>query len=595
MFESLRQKKKELAAVVKPGGHSADELQEQAARIWKQYQAGQRWQDNFGLFRATENNINFFEGRQWQYNGQTLQTGGDVYPVENIITPITNYKVAVTCMNTMAIGYAPAWTVGASGRAQALAACATLEKKAAQLWEMNKLDMRLWEYVQDCAVSGDVFIYFKMPEFKPEAVDTTNIFFADEQNREVQDQPYIIIRERKLIDVIRREAKKNGLDEEQLELIRTDEDCSRELGVMAKMEIKEENSEEPGGKTVSLLKMWRDEESGNVCFCRSVKDIVYQPTQEVTGLELYPLVHGIWARQKGSGRGLSEVADIIPNQIEINKNLARRLFVSKNISYPRMVYNIDLLENPADMQVVGAPLGIQGSTGNIKDVIDYLRPPTIGADAMALSAELIDRTRELHNASDTALGSINPEKASGEAILAARDQAQVPLNWQKQNYWQLVEDIARVWFALIVAYNPNGLQVQYEDKEGNFMVESIDAATLAELQVRVRVDVSAVDPVSKRAAEKALETLFLNGYISFEEYVQALGESSNVPKAKLQEILEQRKAAMQQAPPEAQQPTLPPMDGAAPAAAPAAAMLEAEAALAADDRALMEVLRAPAQ
>lgn len=194
--------------------------------------------------------------------------------------------------------------------------------------------------------------------------------------------------------------------------------------------------------------------------------------------------------------------------------------------------------------MVGAPIEVVGSARQVEDMIQYLQPQPISNDVRELSEELISRTQELHQAGDAALGSINPEQASGAAIVAAKNQAEIPLNWQKQAFKQLVEDIGRIWYALTVAYNPNGLEVYGEDEHGLPQYHAISGEQLESLRVNIRVDVSSVNPVSKLATEQALENLLQGGAISFEEYVDLLDEGSNVPKAKLQDMLKKRQPVM---------------------------------------------------
>jgi len=164
-----------------------------------------------------------------------------------------------------------------------------------------------------------------------------------------------------------------------------------------------------------------------------------------------------------------------------------------------------------------------------------------------LTDELNIRTRELAGAGDAAIGMINPERASGTAIMAARDQAQLPLNQNVAAYRQLVEDIASIWFNLWVVYHPNGIEFEIDGEEGRH-TETISAEELDNLRVNVRIDVSNNTPFSKFAKEQAIEFALHRGYISFEEYVGALEDDSNAPKSKFEEILKNRELAAMVAP-----------------------------------------------
>ena len=129
-------------------------------------------------------------------------------------------------------------------------------------------------------------------------------------------------------------------------------------------------------------------------------------------------------------------------------------------------------------------------------------------DARQLSEELVSQTRELAGAGNAALGQVNPEQASGAAIIAARDQAALPLNEQIADFRQFIEDVAAIWFELWAVYAPVPLGLP---------PWQISAEELGKLRVEIRIDVAPDGPLSHYAQEQALEKLFDRGAISFEE------------------------------------------------------------------------------
>ena len=133
------------------------------------------------------------------------------------------------------------------------------------------------------------------------------------------------------------------------------------------------------------------------------------------------------------------------------------------------------------------------------------------------------------------MGNINPEQASGNAIIAVRDQAVLPLNEQAAAYRQFVEDIALLWFDIWRAYNPNGIREFTEQGE-----IFIPAEVLERLRVNVKIDVCDKDAYSRYAEEQSLGNLFNMQAITFEEYVDTLSDDSIVPKAKLKNIIAKR-------------------------------------------------------
>lgn len=154
--------------------------------------------------------------------------------------------------------------------------------------------------------------------------------------------------------------------------------------------------------------------------------------------------------------------------------------------------------------------------------------------------DLIEQTRDLAGAGDAVTGQINPEKASGAAIIAVRDAAALPLNMQVADYKQFVEDIARIWFDMWRAYNPMGVEVVDEDTQTIIPAEELEG-----LEVDIRIDVSPTNPYSKYAQEQGLLNLFQAQAITFEEMVEALDDDSSLPKDKLMEIIEKREMQQQ--------------------------------------------------
>ncbi len=497
--------------------------------IWRKYQAGVDYHNRINLYMNTERAYNFFEGRQWA----GLEDGGEELPFYNFIRPTVNLKVASVAMNNMEIVFSPM----NAGPNQAVLAevCKKLNGHAAQLWELEKMQSKMWDMNREAAVSGNAFLYF-YSDTHSQLVDTTSIYFADEQNPNIQEQAYIIIAERRPVEDIRREARKNGCSDFEVGLILGDQEHQNIVGVDTEVQTEH-------GKCLSLLYLSRGKD-GVVYFSKSTRNVVYKrPTPMGTGV--YPIVGLAWGEKKNSMRGIGDVTPMIPNQIEANKTLARRAIAVKTAAYPRMAYVRDKVDNPEALDKVGSHIEINDSGAAINGIVSYLNPAPISGDAKLLTDELITTTRELQGASDAALGTINPEQASGAAIMAVRDQSMIPLNEQVQAFQQLIEDIARVWYALWAAYNPNGMEVTY-DKDGENISEIIPGDVLMDMEISVKVDVSPANPYSRYAQEMSLQNLFQMGAISFEEYVSALDDGAVMPKAKLERIIKNREAKAQE-------------------------------------------------
>lgn len=498
-----------------------------AHQVWQWFEQGAQHHRLTGLYENTEQAHRFFLGDQWY----GVESGGEALPQYNFIQPVVEHKVASVAMNSMTISYTPLEHAGqAYHRAAQL--CQRLTAYASRQWERLKMDKLSWSTVRDACVAGDGYLYFYDGDCHAQQVDPCNLYLADEQCGDLQKQEYILIAGRQTVGSLRREARRGGMAENEVEKIVPDDGQWEQ-----EQERQEAGRDEPERKCTALLLFWRDE-SGVVCCQRSTRDVVYRPAARLCGsggrgLRLYPVAGFSWLRRRGSARGVGEVHGLIPNQIETNKMLARRLMNAKVSAFSRLVYNADKVLNKEAVEQVGAAIKVRDmQASSVSDIVTYLGAAPMSPDARQLSEELVTMTRELAGAGNAALGQVNPEQASGAAIIAARDQAALPLNGQIADFRQFIEDVAAIWFELWCAYYPRDLQ------EGPY---GMDAEELARLRVEIRIDVAPNSPLSRYAQEQVLEGLFAKGAITLEEYVEALDETAAAPKQKLEEILESRK------------------------------------------------------
>lgn len=529
--------------------------EEQVTKIWRRYQKCKDYLDKKALVRKTNQNWQFYIGNQWE----GLESGGEQMPVLNFIEPTIKYKVSVVSQNSMTAVYSDL-----SGQENTQQACEILNKLFEESWDKAKMNATAWEVIEAAAVQGDSYVYWggecdsKVP---PQVLPNTTVLLADENITDIQKQPYILIVERLDVQAVRKIAKENGLSKEDIDLITSDDNKDLQIA----------NKEEVTDKITSILHMHKNED-GFVEIARSTRSVVYEPTRVVRGayeegeqarigLRSYPIVPFVWKKMPNTARGISEVAQLIPNQIEVNKTIARRSMTVKMTAYPRIAYDSSAIQNPEDLDKTGVAIEVNGGAQSVNQMISYLSAANISSDADKLLADLLTMSRELAGAGDYATGNVNPEQASGQAIMAVRDTAQIPLNKQIQQYQQFVEDCALMFFDLWVAFNPNGLTYngQLDNEEGvtemaGILLQEnqpnetvIPIEVLEQIRPSVRVDVSQDNAWSKMSEQQWVDNMFQQKQITFEEYVE-LCNSNAVPKGKLQAILlkRQQQAMMQQ-------------------------------------------------
>ncbi len=509
-------------------------MTEDRENIWQKYERGKEHHYGCQMYSQIDKFHHFFCGDQWY--GLNVSKERNL-PVLNIIKPVGKYKISMIAQNSLSIVYS---SMGGNSNEVVSA----LNVLAESIWEKSKMDMLMWECIKNAYIAGDHYAYWHddrdqfegsvraniFPSLKCRLVNATSIYFADEQNSNIQEQEYIIISERLPVSKIKEEAEKNNLSKREIALIRSDEETDTHLGEASREQVKTDE-----GKCTSLLYMTKKQ--GVVYFARCCKDVVYKPLTALTGLDFYPIAGLRWETFPGTARGISGVKQMIPNQIAINKDLAWIGTVLQSSAFPKQVAVEDSVSNPEALNVVGSTIRLKGGTvDDVKKAIGYISPAPISSDALRYYLDVLNITRDLEGAGDAALGSVDPTKASGEAIKAVRDQAAISLNEQMALFKQFVEDNAIIWLKLICAGSVNGLGIFKDNKLMRFSQRQIKEA-----EISVRIDVTPVDPYSKTARELLLKELFKAGAIDFSEYVYSLSDSSSMPKDKLKNIIEERR------------------------------------------------------
>lgn len=503
--------------------------------IWQKFEKSKDYEDKKRLLQRTERNWNFFVGNQWK----GLNSFGEELPVLNFIKTIVQYKISSVAQNAMTAYYSDM-----EMRPELSKVYKALNLYWRQCWEKSKMNEMCWRMLKSAAIQGDSYFYWHDGNTlePPQIIPNTSIHFADENIDNIQEQPYIIIEERWSLEEVKKYAKENGVSEEDLKLINSDNETERQLY----------NKDEVTDKVTVLLYMTRNE-NGVVETGRSTEAVVIEPLEakvnqngvgEIKGnLTVYPVINYVWEALPNTARGVGEVEMLIPNQLELNKTLARRSMAVKMAAYPRLAYDATAVGNPEDLDKVGAPIAVQGgSAQSINQMIAYLNPANISGDALQLSNDLLQTTKDLAGASDYALGNINPEQASGTAIIAVRDQSQVPLNEQVSRFKQFVEDVSLLWVDLWIVFNSDGITFEYEDENGMKIPVTLSQEDLEGLKPTVMIDVSPDNQWTKLAEQQSLDTLLQLGQITLEEYVECTPDNSSVPKGKLQQVMNKRKA-----------------------------------------------------
>ena len=252
-----------------------------------------------------------------------------------------------------------------------------------------------------------------------------------------------------------------------------------------------------------------------------------------------------WEEKEGSARGEGEVRHLIPNQIEVNKTEMRRVLTVKRQAYPHKVVDESRVSNPEVLDAVGGTLRTQGQTvDDVRKVVGYITPAQMSPDVKILQDDLIQFSRELAGAGDAATGQIDPNSASGRAVLAVQNASRAPLTEQREGYKALVEDVARIWLDYIIVHAVNGVDLPLKTVDPTTGEEitkivNIPQMSLQQLKATVKVDITPKSVYDRFAQEQTIENMLMAGLFSpqrvseLEIYANMLDDDSVSPKRKI--------------------------------------------------------------
>ena len=518
--------------------------------IWSLYEKGRNYHRMTGIYTDTDRNYRFYNGNQWE--GAKL---GDVEPVQkNFIKPIVKYKCSVIHDNLYAVHYSSQNYENRAFRKQAERYCELLNNYAAKLWEKDKMDFKGRRVTKDAAINdeGIIYVNFNKDEMMPvhEIVKKNDVYYGNENDDEIQTQPYILIRKRMPVVNAIDLALAAGMSEEKIPYIIGDNDTFEESGDAAKEEVDD--------MVTVVYKMYKKD--GTVHF--SVATRWVEIADEIdTGLSLYPIAHFNWEEKEGSARGEGEVRYLIPNQIEVNRTEVRRVLTVKYQAYPQKVVDVSKVINPQALNTVGGTIQTNGQpVDDVHKIVGTIPPAQMSPDVVKLQEDLIQVTRDLAGAGDTATGQVDPEAASGRAILAVQQASQAPMTEQKETCKNFIEDLARIDLEYMIVHAENGINMEEKvtdpyTGEETYQVVNIPQSALQQLQAAVKIDVTPKSVYDKFAQERTVENLLLQGFFTSQRvselatYAEVLDDDSVAPKMKILEAIdhikeEQRKIAM---------------------------------------------------
>ena len=180
-----------------------------------------------------------------------------------------------------------------------------------------------------------------------------------------------------------------------------------------------------------------------------------------TKLKRYPVAVMSWEPRKNSCHGEPEANELIPNNVAINKLMATMILWTMLNAYPKVIYDTDRIDEWNNDITKAIPV-----SGEVSGAAQYLHPQGLPASVMNLFDLLVQTTKDMAGANETALGDDSVTKtASG--IIALQQASTLPLAMNKRRFSQWIEDKGLIWLDFwLTHYNVERLLTVERRREG---------------------------------------------------------------------------------------------------------------------------------
>lgn len=495
--------------------------------IWAEYSKGVQYLSNLNYYEIVKTNEKFWDGKQWE----GLETKNMPTPVFNVLQRAGKFMVSTIGSNDIAVNMVPF-----SSLADDIERMVPIAKEVEHIIETARMKEASKLVIRNAFVDGSGYM---MQLFNPDVetgqlmkglvenqlIDNTNIYFGNPYSNDIQSQPFIIVALRQNVEQVREECIKRGVPEEEANSIHPDND-----GLQV-------NDDSTSLVTV-LIKYYRKDKT--IWFTKTTKDyVIIEPTD--LGYKRYPIACFGWDVMKNSYCYVSPMTAVIPNQVFINKCYAIAQMYGLQSAFPKIIFDkskvqIEEFLNSTSPQAV-AGIDIAGK------FIDFIKIPDFSNNIIDLARDCIAQTKDMLGVTDASLGNVKPDNTS--AIIALQESSAVPLEIQKQNFYQFWEDVVRNIIDIIS--NTYGIrQVMTSDNQ----LAIVDFSMLRDLNYNLNVEIGNGAQFSEIAQINTLDKLVQAGYIDPATYIEVVPSKYIPQKSKLlrsyQEMVQKQQMEQQQ-------------------------------------------------
>jgi len=524
---------------------------------WDHYERAMQFDNSINLYETVKANENFYIGKQWE----GVQANGLPTPVFNFLKRVGGFTIANLVSDSIKMAASPLASYPEDDKL--IDPVRIVNDEFDALSEQNRLPALAKEFARDAAVRGDGCIYTwwdadadagpnKKGRIRSEITKNTQVYFGNPNDHRVQEQPWIMISKREMVRDVRHRAKENGIEDWQ-QIMPDDENLE------AMDSVKQSDD-----KVTTVQLFWKDDEKGEVwCFEFCSNCTIKEPWN--LNIRLYPIVWLNWDYVSDCYHGMAMITGLIPNQIFVNKSWAMSMISIQRTSFPKFIYDktrISHLDNG-----VGRAIGV---AGNVDGAIKVADTGHIEAQVFQYISAAVSQTEECLGATEAALGEGKAYNTS--AILSLQKAASTPQELTKQNLYQQIEDLARIYLEFMGEYYgkrtvdmalTDDLRALYEqkamlDQAAGMPTQEIpqtapvkfDFKMLKDHPFSVKIDVGASSYYSEVSSLSTLDNLLLNGHINIIQYLEHIPDGTVAGRRELIEELKQQQAeqaAQQQA------------------------------------------------
>lgn len=492
-------------------------------QVYADYTKGVMFKSQIGLYDTVENNENFFIGKQWE----GVEANGNPTPTFNFLKRVTLFQVATVSSDNITMQATPVTGGSSMGRQELKQVADVVNRQFDALFERNRIATLTREFMRNAAVDGDgcTYSYFdpdietgegQKGDIVTELVENTRVIFGDPFDREVQNQPWIMITMRKPVEQVRRMAGNNGFDETP---IRPDDELCG--GPMARL---------ADGNVTLLVYLKKDPETGHIWAGKYTQGGMVEEFRD-TGMKRYPITWMNWDYVQDCYHGHALISQLIPNQVFVNQLFAMVMRSLQTTAFPKIIY--DKTRIPHWDGGVGRAIGVNGG-GDLSTIAKVMDPAAVSPQISQFIDAAINYTQRFMGTTDVALGDTRPDNTS--AIIALQRASNAPLELVKRNMYQAVEDLGRIYLDMMRAYygkrivrepvlqkqvqiQPLGMELTEDMVSGTF-----DFSCLEELPVSLKLDVGASSFWSEITAIQTLDNLLAKDKISLDDYLERIPE-----------------------------------------------------------------------